>query len=138
MNKYQQKLKDVLLFSEAFYNAKYIGRTAYAQLGMSLKVKAVLVRVNTLRNFEGVELTVFNNDCVIDSVKFRFDDYFSLHEKYDGTKEFPHICIDKNDICWKSYPDVDELKKITRAIDDYVSLFSRKVRASVRYMRLFE
>lgn len=138
MNKYQQKLNDILIFSEAFDNAKYIGRTAYVMVGSSVKVKAELVRVNTLRKFEGVELTVFNNNCVIDSVKFRFDDYFNLHLKCDGTKELPHICIDKNDICWKSYPDVDELKKLTRAIDDYVSLFSRKVRASVRFMRSFE
>lgn len=138
LNKYQQKLRDVLVFGNAFDNAKYIGRTAYIRLGKGMKVKAELVRVNTFKKFEGVKLTVLNNNYVVDSVTFRFDDYFELHEKYDGTKELPHIYIDKDGVCWNSYPDVDDLKKLTRAIDDYVSLFSRRIRALVRYMRMFE
>lgn len=138
MNKYQLKLKDVLEFSNAFFYAKYIGRTAYIRLEKSIKVKAELVRVNSLSKLGGVRLTVMNNNCVVDSIVFRFDDYFELHEKYDGTKELPHIYIDKDDVSWKSYPNADEHKKLAKAIDDYVALFSRKIRATLRYMRMFE
>lgn len=138
MNKYQIKLCDILDFGNAFYFGKYIGRAAYIKIGKSMKVKAELVRVKFTKRLEGVKITVLNNNCVVDSVTFCFEDYCELHERYDGTKVYPYIYIDKDDIHWEARPHVDEHKKLARAIDDYVSLFSRRIRASVRYMRMFE
>lgn len=138
MNNYQIKLNDILDFGNAFYISKYFGRAAYIKIGKSMKAKAELIRVKSFKRLDGVRITILNNNCVVDSITFRFEDYCELHEKYDGTKDYPHILIEKNALHWESRPNVDEHKKLARAIDDYVSLFSRKVRAKVRYMRIFE
>lgn len=125
MNEFQDKFNDVLGISDTFSDAKYVGRTAYIQLDKEIKIKAELIALSASDSFDGVKLTVLNNQCIVDSVIIRFDDYFSPNQ---SLKEniIPHIWVRKGTAEWYSYPDYDEHKSLTNAIDDYVFLFSGK------------
>lgn len=125
MNDFQDKFKDVLGISNTFSDAKYVGRTAYIQLDKEIKIKAELVALSAADSFDSVKLTVLNNQCIVDSVIIRFDDYFKSNKMTD-TEVVPHIWIHKRKIEWYGYPDYDEHKSLTNAIDDYVFLFSGK------------
>lgn len=124
MSDFQEKLKDILSLSNAFKNAKYIGRTAYISIEKEIKVKAELITFNATDSFEGIRLTVMNNNCVIDNLIIRFDDYFAPQDLFNGTKAVPHIWIHKDKVEWYVYPDYDGFKSIARAVDDYVSIFT--------------
>lgn len=125
MSEFQEKLKDVLGISNTFSEAKYVGRTAYIQLDKEIKIKAELVALSAADSFDGIRLTVINNTCVVDNVIIRFDDYFSPNQLLKENI-IPHIWVRKGTAEWYSYPDYDDHKSLTNAIDDYVVLFSGK------------
>lgn len=125
MNEFQEKLDDVLRLSNTFSNAKYIGRTAYIQLEKEIKIKAELIALSAADSFDGIKLSAINNNCMIDSTVICFEDYL-VPNKLLKEDIIPHIWVHKGKVDWYSYPDYDNHKSLTNAIDDYVYLFSDK------------
>lgn len=125
MSEFQEKFDDVLRLSNTFSNAKYIGRTAYIQLEKEVKIKAELIALSAADSFDGVKLTAINNNCIIDSTVICFEDYFAPNKPLKESI-IPHIWVHKGKVDWYSYPDYDDHKSLTKAIDDYVYLFAGK------------
>lgn len=125
MSEFQEKFDDVLRLSNTFSNAKYIGRTAYIQLEKEVKIKAELIALSAADSFDGVKLTAINNNCIIDSTVICFEDYFAPNKPLKESI-IPHIWVHKGKVDWYSYPDYDDHKSLTNAIDDYVCLFAGK------------
>lgn len=125
MSEFQKKFDDVLRLSNTFSNAKYIGRTAYIQLEKEVKIKAELIALSAADSFDGVRLTAINNNCIIDSTVICFEDYFAPNKPLKESI-IPHIWVHKGKVDWYSYPDYDDHKSLTNAIDDYVYLFAGK------------
>ena len=99
--------------------SSYLGRSCYIALGCERLARLDFTTCGTHDKYECYEIAILDkNKGCIDKLRLCFKDYFAPQQ---GT--VPHIWIDR-EAEWYKKPTDSEIKKLAKAVHDYILLFA--------------
>ena len=121
MTFFEQELRKIV--GAIYPDARYIGRSAYVDLGGDNRAKFEFVTLGYADHYEAIKASILNrSDGVTDSVQLRFADLFS--PKKLPMSHGPHAWTNGSKTEWYGFKPTDaDYDKLITAISDYTELF---------------
>ena len=126
MNFFEQQHR-VIVKALAFKSdtSSYLGRSCYIALGGERLARLDFTTHDTHDKYECYEITVLDkNKGCIDKLRLRFKDYFAAQPGGCSGTTVPHIWIYNGEASWYKKPTDSEIKKLAKAVHDYILLFA--------------
>lgn len=127
MNFHETTLRKIFDNVDGIENAKYIGRSCFADLGGGKVMKAYFTQVGmTGGKKNALEINIIGkNDGSIDSTSIRFGDVWRQRFSICGNQEPPQIWVrDGKDEWFTPSPTTEDYMKLSNAVSEYVGFYS--------------